>query len=271
VKPVSAECAGAVHAGRAPIRRLTRFEYNNAVADLFGDTSFPASALPPETISRVGNVFGNDADLLSVSSNLAEQYGTVAAGVALRATTTPAGLAKLPSCAASATADDACARTAIQSIASRAYHREVSTAEVDELLALDKTARGTSTFASGLAAVIEAVLQAPEFLYRVELGAPASDQPGLRRPTADEMATRLSFLFWGTIPDDALRTAAKNGELATAEGVLNQAKRLVDAPQALPVVRYFFDYLLPINGLTNLARDKTLFPMYSQNLASSMH
>jgi hypothetical protein len=249
--------------GRAPIRRLTRFEYNNAVADLFGDLTAPASSLPPETIGRVGNVFGNDADLQSVSDTLALQWDSVAEGVGTRATTTPAGLAKLPACASNAAADDTCARTVIDSIASRAFHRAITPTEVDEFLALSKAARGTSTFASGIAAVIEAVLQEPEFLYRVELGTPATDQPNLRRPTSDELAARLSFLFWGTIPDATLRAAATNGELSTPQGVMTQAKRLVEAPQARSVVRFFFDNLLPISGLTNLARDPTLFPAYA--------
>jgi uncharacterized protein DUF1592/uncharacterized protein DUF1588/uncharacterized protein DUF1595/uncharacterized protein DUF1587/uncharacterized protein DUF1585 len=258
-----AACQGVVKPGRAPIRRLTRFEYNNAVTDLFGDLTAPASSLPPETIGRVGNVFGNDADLQSVSDTLALQWDSVAEGVATRATTTPAGLAKLPSCMSNAAPDDTCARTVIDSVASRAFHRAIAPTEVDAFLALSKAARGTSTFASGIAAVIEAVLQEPEFLYRVELGTPATDQPTLRRPTGDELAARLSFLFWGTIPDAALRTAAVNGDLATPQGVMTQAKRLVEAPQARSVVRFFFDNLLPISGLTNLARDPTLFPAYA--------
>src|SRR5205085_11911842 len=110
-------CQGVVKPGRAPIRRLTRFEYNNAVTDLFGDLTAPASSLPPETIGRVGNVFGNDADLQSVSDTLALQWDSVAEGVATRATTTPAGLAKLPSCMSNAAADDTCARTVIDSVA----------------------------------------------------------------------------------------------------------------------------------------------------------
>ncbi|WP_437821828.1 DUF1587 domain-containing protein [Sorangium sp. So ce1078] len=70
---------GAVYPGRAPLRRLTRFEYNNTVRDLLGDTTDPAFSLPSED---VGNGFGNDADTLSVSSLLAEQLGTVAEGIA---------------------------------------------------------------------------------------------------------------------------------------------------------------------------------------------
>jgi len=122
-----------------------------------------------------------------------------------------------------------------------------------------------------IAAIIEAVLQAPEFLYRIELGAPAADHPELRKPTADETAARLSFMFWGTIPDDALRMAAKSGQLATPDGIKTQALRLVSDPQARPVVRFFFDNLLPISGLNNLARDKTLFPMYSPAFADALH
>src|SRR5689334_7585438 len=72
---------GVVYPGRAPLRRLTRFEYNNTVRDLLGDTTNPAFSLPSED---VGNGFGNDADTLSVSSLLAEQLGTVAEGVAQR-------------------------------------------------------------------------------------------------------------------------------------------------------------------------------------------
>jgi hypothetical protein len=266
----SPQCATVPHPGRAPVRRLTRFEYSNAVRDLFGDTSDAGLGLPPETISRTGNVFGNDADLLSVSSNLASKYGSVAADVATRATGTPEALGKLAACASGAAPDDACARTLITNIAGRAYHRALLPAEVDSFLTLLKAVQTKATFASGVAAVIEAVLQGPEFLYRIELGAPAADHPELRRPTADEMAARLSFLFWGTIPDEALRMAAQSGQLATAAGVKAQAERLVAAPQARPVVRYFFDYLLPINGLTNLARDKDKFPVYTQPFAAAL-
>jgi len=270
VGTVSPQCQGAPHPGRAPVRRLTRFEYSNAARDLFGDTSDPGLGLPPETISRTGNVFGNDADLLSVSSNLASKYGSVAADIAKRATATPEALGKLAACASGATPDDACARTLITNVAGRAYHRALLPTEVDSFLALLKGVQAKATFASGVAAVLEAVLQGPEFLYRIELGAPATDYPALRRPTADEMAARLSFLFWGTIPDEALRMAAQSGQLATAAGVKAQAERLVAAPQARPVVRYFFDYLLPINGLTNLARDKDKFPIYSQPFAAAL-
>src|SRR4029078_4096760 len=92
---VADNCGKSVMPGRAPLRRLTRFEYNNAVRDLLGDTPAPASALPPE---EIGNGFGNDADVLSVSSLLAEQYGSVAEGIAARATATAPALGRVGDC-----------------------------------------------------------------------------------------------------------------------------------------------------------------------------
>jgi hypothetical protein len=80
---------------RAPLRRLTRFEYNNSVRDLLGDATQPARSFPSE---ELGNGFGNDADAQSVSSLLAEQYSTVAEAIAARATETPEALARTTTC-----------------------------------------------------------------------------------------------------------------------------------------------------------------------------
>jgi hypothetical protein len=262
--------------GRAPLRRLTRFEYNNAVRDLLGDTTAPASALPPE---EIGNGFGNDADVLSVSSLLAEQYGSVAEGIAGRATATATALGRLATCASSITATtaaatrDACVRTVIDSLAPRAYRRPLAAGESDALFALEESVRATAnaTFATGISAIIQALLQSPEFLYRPEWGVPDPANPTLRRPSGDEMATRLSFLLWGTLPDDALRTAARGGDLLTKEGVLAQATRMLGDARSHNVVRFFFDNLLPINGLSDLARDTTLFPKFSSTVGAAMH
>jgi hypothetical protein len=261
-----------VHAGRAPLRRLTRFEYNNTVRDLFGDTTQPANLLPPE---EVGNGFGNDADTLSVSGLLAEQYYAVAEGVATRATATPAALAKLDACASTVTTatEDACATTIITKLVPIAFRRALAAGESDALLALAKATRATmgATFATGIASVIQAILQSPEFLYRIEFGVPDQANPMLKRPSGDEMATRLSYLFFGTAPDATLRAAARTNELLTAQGVLAHATRMLDDPRSHAVVRFFFDNLLPINGLTDITRDKTLFPTFSPAIGGAMH
>ncbi|MGK3982321.1 DUF1592 domain-containing protein [Sorangium sp. So ce136] len=260
---------GAVHPGRAPLRRLTRFEYNNTVRDLFDDTTNPAFSLPSED---VGNGFGNDADALSVSSLLAEQLSTVAEGVARRATATPDALAKLAPCArnVSPEGEEACARTIVERIAPLAYRRPLAAGEADELLALYSVGRTDATFDVGVATMIEALLQSPDFLYRIEWGTSDPAHPELRRPTGDEMATRLSYLFWGTTPDDDLRIAAQAGELSTKEGVRAQAERMLDDPQARTTIRFFFDNLLPISNLADLERNAEAFPTFSRSIGALM-
>src|SRR6185295_17787330 len=121
----------------APLRRMTRFEYNNTVRDLLGDATSPASLLPAE---ESGNGFGNDAAAQSVSSLLAEQYGTVASGIASRATATPAALAKLAPCAmnVTATTEDACARTIVESFVPKAFRRALALGEADAFVTLEK-------------------------------------------------------------------------------------------------------------------------------------
>jgi hypothetical protein len=265
-----------VHAGRSPLRRLTRFEYNNTIRDLFGDTTNPANLLPAE---EIGNGFGNDADGQSVSSLLAEEYGSVAEGIAARATASAAQLANLAPCAMSITAttpaatEDACIETIVETLAPKAFRRPLAAGESDALIAMEKAVRATTnaTFVTGVSAVIQGILQSPDFLYKVEWGVADVSQPALKRPSGDEMATRLSYLFWGTMPDDSLRAAARTGELSTAQGVLSQATRMLDDPRSRPIVAFFFDNLLPINGLTDLERDKTLYPTFNPMIGSLMH
>lgn len=261
----------AIFAGRAPIRRLTRFEFNNTVRDLLGDATFPANALPSE---ESGNGFGNDADAQPVSSLLAEQYSSVAEAIASRVVTTPEMLERLAPCATtiSATTDaateEACVRTMVESFAARAYRRPLEADEAGELVALQKFIRASSDFSTSVAAVVEAVLQSPDFLYRVEFG--ERDAAGHLRPSGSEMATRLSYLLWGTQPDDLLLAAAAAGELDTKEGVLEHATRLVDDQRARPVMRFFFNNLLPISGLSRLERDSTRYPTFSSQIGAYM-
>jgi len=267
--PLSACNSQTQQPSSAPIRRLTRNEFNNTVADLLGDTTSPAINLPPEVL---GNGFSNDAAQQTVSADLVSGYYDVAGDIASRAVQATS-LAKLAPCAASATSaatQDSCALTFINSWVPKAYRRALATGEADALLALEKGVTSGATFTSGLAAVIEAVLQSPDFLYRPEFGVADATQPTLRRPTGTEMATRLSYLFWGAPPDDALRTAAANGELITSEGILKNAKRLLDSDKAHSVVKFFFDSLLPITTLTDQTRDATMYPKFSPQMGSYM-
>jgi hypothetical protein len=271
--PVVLDC-GSISPGRSPLRRLTTYEFNNTIRDLLGDTTNPGSALPAQVDSKQ-NLFGNDADEQSPSSLLIEKYQTVAEAVAARATASTTALAKLHSCASNVTTanEESCVRMIATSLAPRAYRRTVATSEIDELVTLYRNVRALSTtitFASGVAAVVEAMLQAPDFLYRVEIGKSVSGNTAVMRLAGRELATRLSYLFWQTMPDAALFQAADAGMLDTNDGVRQLAQQLVDDPKSHPTVAFFFDNLLPIPDLAGLTRDATTFPKWSSSIGVAM-
>ena len=109
----------------SPIRRLTRFEYNNTVEALFGDTTRPGNALPSE---EIGNGFGNDANAMAVSSLLAEQYGKVSEGIAQRVIDTPVQWRQLHSCvqSLSSATEGSCANQIIDRLLPLAFRRSVT-------------------------------------------------------------------------------------------------------------------------------------------------
>jgi hypothetical protein len=254
---------------RAPMRRLSRFEYNNTARDLLKDTSYPANALPSE---ELGNGFGNDADSQEVVSALVEQYVTVAEKMAAGATAADK-IGALAACATQvkdAASETACAKTIAETFTPKAWRRALAPGEADGLVTLFTGIRAGNDFPTSVAAMLEAIFQSPEFLYRPEFGVQVAGRTDVKQPTGDDMASRLSFMFWGSMPDDALRAAASTGELSNPAGIRTQAQRLLADPKARDVVHYFFDKLLPIESLAQLERDKTLFPTFSGKIGSLM-
>jgi hypothetical protein len=269
--PLPTTCTS-IAPGRAPLRRLTTYEFNSTVKELLGDTTNPGNEFPSEIL---GKGFGNDAELQSVSDLLAEKYFSVAESVAARATETPAALEKLHTCARGVTAanEETCARSILQALLPRGFRRDVTSAEVDEFHGLYKATRALSPslgFGAGVAAAISAMLQSPEFLYRVEFGTEVAGNATVRLLTGSEVATRLSYLFWQEPPDPTLTQAAAAGTLSTPEGILSEAQRLLADPRSRGMVGHFFDNLLPISILPTLTRDKTLFPQFSANVGAAM-
>jgi len=270
--PVVLDCS-AKAPGRSLVRRLTTYEYSNTVRDLLGDTTSPGNQLPAQVDSKQ-NPFGNDADEQSPSPLLVEKYQSVAETIAARATANSTALGKLHSCASNVTTanEESCARMIATALAPRAYRRTATTTEIDELVKLYKDVRAlsTATFASSVAAMIEGVLQSPDFLYRVELGQAVAGNTAVKRIAGREMATRLSYMFWQTMPDPALFQAADAGMLDSNDGVKQQAQKMLDDPRSHPMVAFFFDNLLPIPDLAGLTRDTTTFPKWSSSIGAAM-
>jgi hypothetical protein len=259
-----ADC-GAPRPGRAPLRRLTRVEYDNTVRDLFGASLGglrPASAFPPEEIVRG---FRNNADALTASARLVEDYMGAAEQIAATVMANAAGRAALAGCDPAA-GSDACARAFIRDVGKRAWRRPLAAPEIEDLFQLYGTGRARADAATGARLVLERLLQSPDFLYRVELGRPAAPGERVVPLTSWEMASRLSYLLLGSMPDPELLRAAEAGELATPQAIGAQARRLLATPQARAMVKGFFAQWLGLEQVDAIDKDRTVFPKFRPTL-----
>jgi len=221
-------------AAPAPLRRLTRFEYNNTVRDLFMNASRPADALPADDVTNI-------AAEMPVSSVLVEGYHTLAHDFAIAATKDAAAVSTLLGCDPGTAGDQACRQKLIRELVPRIFRRAAVPDDDAELGAVFTAGQQLGGgFAGGVRAVVEVALQSPEFLYRIELGEPiGAAAPGIARPTQYELATRLAYLLWGSTPDPQLMAAAAQGKLGTKAEIATEARRLLADPRAHDVVRSF--------------------------------
>ncbi len=246
-----------VEPGASPLRRLTKTEYNNTVADLLGDTSAPANAFPPE--SKVHG-FDNHVSTQTVTYTLADYTFKAAEKLA---NTAIERLDSLHPCNVGDKGETGCAEDFIASFGSRAYRRPLEAAERTGLLATYQKGRATGDHKNGIRLALIRMLASPAFLYRPELGEVTQAQGKTVVPlTAYEVASRLSYLLWGTMPDKTLFEAAERNELATAEQVQQQVSRMLDDPRAKIAVRRFYSGWLLLDTLAQSAKDEKLFPGY---------
>ena len=254
-------CDGVTDPGPTPFRRLTRDEYDNTVRDLLGDETRPARDFPAD------ETLGGFASGASVSLVQTEQYMSAAERLAATAV---ADLPALLPCDPATAGEDACARQFIEELGLRAWRRPLSAAELDGLVGLYGTTKELDGFAASIELVIAAILQSPFFLYRVELGGVHEGAGDVVQLTDYEMATRLSYLLWNTMPDDALFAAAARGELGDPDAIAAQARRMLLDTRAQAAARNFFRQWLGIVQLEEVGKDEALFPEWSPALARKM-
>ncbi len=256
-------CQGPIQPGPSPIRRLTRFEYDRTVSDLLQDTSQPGRQFPPE---ELGNGFGNDATALSASLLLVERYYEAAGELALAALA-PEKFQSFVGCAATGAADEmTCASQFLDSFGSRAFRKPVPSEQRDRLLAFYATSRAERAFAEAIGDLVAVMLQSPQFLYRVELDGVPQAGSAVATLSPFELASRLSYLFLGSMPDPTLFEAAKQGKLSSAAEVREQALRLLTDDRARQIVRQFHGSLFGLSGLDYLNKSVESFPQFTPDL-----
>jgi hypothetical protein len=249
--------------GTAPIRRMTNFEYNNTVRDLLGDTTQPANSFPPDEVS---NGFNNQAETLVVTDLLVQSYMTAAEGLAATAAT---NLTTFVGCDPSSIGAATCGAQFIQSFGKKAFRRPLDAGGTALLTGVFTSALSTWDFPTAIQLVVQTALESPRFLYRFESGMPDPSAPGVSKLDAYEVASRLSYLLWGSMPDATLMAAADADALGTPALVAAQAKRMLADPKARDVIQNFHDQWLQLDQLASANKDTTLFPKYTPALETT--
>jgi hypothetical protein len=241
--------------GSTPLRRLTPREYNNTVRDLLQLGATAAPVLDETSTSDAG--FDNLGTGFSVSEQLLAQLLDAAEKLAARADPL-----KLSACDAKTTGEPACAQKLIADFGRRALRRPLEAAEVGEYTALYDAARTAGDdYATGLRAIITRMLMSPELLHHVERGVAAAAPTESPRLTQYELAARLSYLAWETMPDDTLLAAAAGGTLAGPE-VAAQMKRLLADARAKEMVWHFHRQWLRLDDLLGVTKNKERYPSF---------
>ncbi len=249
--------------GDAPIRRMTHFEYDNTVRDLLGDTTAPATTFPADEVS---GGFDNQASTLVVTELLAESYMSAAEALA---TTATQNLDTLVGCDPPTAGAAACGAQFIESFGKRAFRRPLDADGRALLTGVFTTALSTWDFPTAIQLVIETALESPRFLYRFEFGMPDPAAAGVSKLDGYELASRLSYLLWGSMPDDTLFAAADAKALHTSAQVAAQAKRMLADPKARDVIQNFHDQWLGLDGLETADKDTSIFPKYTPALKTT--
>lgn len=251
--------------GRVGIHRLNNTEYNNTVRDLLGTASKPAAKF----LAEDGNHFDNNAASLIMSPAQYEKYFGAAGELMVEALANPTNAARFLTCVPAAAADP-CARQIIDTFGMQIHRRPLETAEVDRALDVYNAdlARG-STGSEAIAQALRAMLASASFLYRIELDPnPSSLVP--HALSGYELASRLSYLQWSTMPDAALFEQARKGELAQPAALEATVDRLLADPKASAFIESFAGQWLDIRKLLTHSVEVDVFPSFTLPLADAV-
>jgi hypothetical protein len=239
----SAPSCGADGQSLAPLRRLTRQEYDNTVRDLLGDDTAPARDFTPDE-----QVAGFEANAVApLSKNQLDEYMSVAEQWDL-----------VVGCDAVQTA---CVDGFIDEFGRRAFRRPLSDSQRADYRALFQSASAQWGPTQGVQAVVTAMLLSPAFLYHVE---PTTGAPGELVALDDHtIASRLSYFIWQSMPDDELLDVAEAGALGDPDTIAEQARRMLEDPRAESAIASFHAQWLGTDRLQSATKDPSVFPEWT--------
>jgi len=248
--------------GPPQVRRMTEEQYRHVVADLFGADIKVAGHFDP--LPRTDGLLEVGASRAAITSSGFELYDQIARAVAAQVTDADHRDVLVPCEPASPDAPDAaCAAQFFARIGPLIYRRPIGDKTLKAAVEVSgQSAASVHDFYAGLASGLAGMLETPEFLFIADSSEPDPDRPGQRRLDAYSKASRLSFLLWNTMPDEALLKAAKDGDLDSGRGLRAQVDRMLASPRLTQGVRAFFGDMLGFDGFDTLAKDPIIYPAF---------
>ncbi|MCP4804028.1 MAG: DUF1592 domain-containing protein [Proteobacteria bacterium] len=249
-----------VEAREPVLKRLTQAQYHNSVDDLFG----PDLVLPSlEPDLEVDGLLAIGSATTTISPYGVEQYEGASFDIAEQVLADDARRAQVLACEPESLGDADCLDLVFSELGERVWRRPLTDEELafhtDLVVTAGTTLEGTD---AGLTFGIAALLQSPNFLYRVELGDGQAYSDW-------EMATRLSYFLWNTTPDDELLDAAAAGELTDDELLAEHVDRMLADERARQGVRNIFSDLWRLYELDDLTKDPNIFPHMTDEVGPS--
>jgi mono/diheme cytochrome c family protein len=267
------DCGSVSRPGRVTMRRLNRVEYDNTIRDLTGLDLGLAKDFPSDD---VGNGFDNIGDVLTIPPILLEKYLSAAAEVAAKVMADPEATKRVFPFEVENEEDleqvvEVSKRNA-EHFMERAFRRPVKSKESNRMFELMRSA----FMEKGLGpekireTIIMATLSSPHFVYKVEADEPSDFVDGIRPLNDYEIATRLSYFLWSSMPDERLFQLAEAGKLRTAEQIEAAVDWMLDDPKAVALTNNFAGQWLQLRDLQNLSPDPDLFPEFDDDLRAAM-
>ncbi len=245
------------------LRLLTADQYLNTLAYVFGPDVSPETRFAPMT--RTGGLLSVGTSLGGVTDAQMEQYQKTASAVATQVTNAGNRGTLVPCTPADAkAADPACAATFIAGVGRLLYRQPLTAARSKEFVdEAGEAAVRLKDFYAGLGVALEGMLLSPKVLLVTETSEPDPKNPGRERLDAYSYATRLSLFLWNAAPDDALLKAAESGELNTDQGRAKVVERMLTSPRLEAGMRAFFDDMFAFDDFNNLAKDNSIYPVFT--------
>jgi mono/diheme cytochrome c family protein len=166
--------------------------------------------------------------------------------------------------------EQACAEKILSNLAHHAYRRPVGADDMTQLLALYKMGAEEGGFESGIRLALQKILVSPDFLFRAEMDPPGAAPGTVYRVSDVELASRLSFFLWSTIPDDELLAVAEKGQLHEPAVLQAQVKRMLADDRSAEMVKNFTGQWLFLRNIERISPDTVSFPNFDENLRQAL-